>query len=268
MEMNGRFFLPGPTEVAAEVLAAQTQAMIGHRGAGIQVLMEKLQVGLKDLFRTERQVFVSSSSATGLMEAAARNGVKQKALSLVNGAFSSRFADIVESCGFEVERMEVPWGGVFDPQVLRDRLKKGGVDAVTLVHSETSTGALNPLEELASVIHEFDDVVILVDSVTGVGGAEMLTDTGASMVLWELSWPGATRTFCSGLCSRSRMGERFAATESWCINASLTRMLFRTSRRSGELSSTRATTSLGGRRRTAWFTQPLEETARRRLQGM
>ena len=176
MEMNGRFFLPGPTEVAAEVLAAQTQAMIGHRGAGIQVLMEKLQVGLKDLFRTERQVFVSSSSATGLMEAAARNGVKQKALSLVNGAFSSRFADIVESCGFEVERMEVPWGGVFDPQVLRDRLKKGGVDAVTLVHSETSTGALNPLEELASVIHEFDDVVILVDSVTGVGGAEMLTD--------------------------------------------------------------------------------------------
>ena len=178
----GRFFLPGPTEVAAEVLGAQTQPMIGHRGAGIKALMEKLQVGLKDAFRTERQVFVSTSSATGLMEAAVRNGVKRKALSLVNGAFSSRFAEIVESCGFEAERMEVPWGSVFDPQVVHDRLKGGGVDAVTMVHSETSTGALNPLEELAKVIHQFDDVVILVDSVTGVGGAEMRADA------WKLDF--------------------------------------------------------------------------------
>ena len=178
----GRFFLPGPTEVAAEVLEAQTRPMICHRGAGIKALMEKLQVGLKDVFRTERQVFVSTSSATGLMEAAVRNGVKRKALSLVNGAFSSRFAEIVEACGFEAECMEVPWGGVFDPQTVRERLKRGGVDAVTLVHSETSTGALNPLEEVAKVIHEFDDVVILVDSVTGVGGAEMQADA------WKLDF--------------------------------------------------------------------------------
>ena len=178
----GRFFLPGPTEVAADVLEAQTQPMIGHRGADIKALMEKLQVGLKDVFRTERQVFVSTSSATGLMEAAVRNGVKRKALSLVNGAFSSRFAEIVESCGFEAERMEVPWGGVFDPQAVRDRLQRGGVDAVTLVHSETSTGALNPLEEIANVIQEFDDVVILVDSVTGVGGVEMQADA------WKLDF--------------------------------------------------------------------------------
>ena len=178
----GRFFLPGPTEVVAEVLAAQTRPMIGHRGAGIKALMEKLQVGLRDVFRTERQVFLSTSSATGLMEAAARNGVQRKALSLVNGAFSGRFAEIVESCGFEAERMEVPWGGVFDPQALRDRLKKGGVDAVTVVHSETSTGALNPLAEIAEVVHEFDDVVILVDSVTGVGGAEMQADA------WKLDF--------------------------------------------------------------------------------
>ena len=172
----GRFFLPGPTEVVAEVLEAQTRAMIGHRGAGIKALMEKLQVGLQDTFRTKKPVFLSTSSATGLMEAAARNGVKQKALSLVNGAFSLRFAEIVESCGFEAERMETQWGGVFDPQQLRDRLKKGGVDAVTVVHSETSTGALNPIGELAKVVREFDDVVILVDSVTGVGGAEVQTD--------------------------------------------------------------------------------------------
>ena len=178
----GRFFLPGPTEVLPEVLEAQLKPMIGHRGAGIKTLMERLQVGLQDVFRTKQQVFLSTSSATGLMEAGARNGVKKKALSLVNGAFSLRFAEIVDSCGYECERMEVPWGQVFDPQQVRDRLKQGGIDAVTVVHSETSTGALNPIGEIAKVVHEFDDVVILVDSVTGIGGAPALTDE------WQLDW--------------------------------------------------------------------------------
>ncbi|MSR36153.1 MAG: alanine--glyoxylate aminotransferase family protein [Gemmatimonadetes bacterium] len=178
----GKFFLPGPTEVLPEVLEAQLKPMIGHRGVGIKTLIERLQVGLQDVFRTKQQVFLSTSSATGLMEAAARNGVQKKALALVNGAFSLRFAEIVESCGFECERMEVEWGGVFDPQTLRDRLKKGGIDAVTVVHSETSTGALNPIGEISKVVHEFDDVVILVDSVTGIGGAPALTDE------WQLDF--------------------------------------------------------------------------------
>lgn len=178
----GKFFLPGPTEVLPEVLEAQLKPMIGHRGQGIKTLMERLQVGLQDVFRTRQQVFLSTSSATGLMEAGARCGVKKKALALVNGAFSQRFAEIVESCGFECERMDVPWGQVFDPQAVRERLKKGGVDAVTVVHSETSTGALNPIGEISKVVHEFDDVVILVDSVTGIGGAPALTDE------WQLDW--------------------------------------------------------------------------------
>ena len=176
MKGFGHFFLPGPTEVLPEVLEAQSRAMIGHRGAGMKALMEKLQTGLKDVFRTERIVFLSSSSATGLMEAAARNGVRNKALSLVNGAFSQRFADIAEACGVEAERMEVPWGAVHDPQAVRDRLKRGGIDAITVVHSETSTGALNPIDEIAAVAREFDDIVLLVDSVTGVAGAEVWSD--------------------------------------------------------------------------------------------
>src|SRR5687768_13669400 len=167
----GRFFLPGPTEVLPEVLEAQLKPMIGHRGAGIKTLMERLQAGLQDVFRTRQQVFLSTSSATGLMEAGARNGVKNKALALVNGAFSLRMAEIVDACGLACERMEIEWGQVFDPQAVRDRLKKGGIDAVTVVHSETSTGALNPIAEISKVVHEFDDVVILVDSVTGIGGA-------------------------------------------------------------------------------------------------
>src|SRR5262245_13294802 len=98
----GTFFLPGPTEVLPEVLAAQLKPMIGHRGQGIRTLMDRLPVGLKDVFRTERMVFLSTSSVTGFMEAAVRNGVKKKALALVNGAFSKRFGELVQSCGFEV----------------------------------------------------------------------------------------------------------------------------------------------------------------------
>jgi aspartate aminotransferase-like enzyme len=94
----------------------------------------------------------------------------------VNGAFSKRFGELVQSCGFEVEVMEVPWGAVHDPQAVRDRLKKGGIDAITVVHSETSTGALNPIQQLSQVANEADDVVILVDSVTGVAGAEVWSD--------------------------------------------------------------------------------------------
>jgi predicted phosphoserine aminotransferase len=172
----GRFFLPGPTEVLPEVLEAQTKPMIGHRGKGVQDLIGRLEDGLKALFKTERPVIISTSSATGLMEAAARNGVRRRALSLVAGAFSERFAEIVESCGFEVERLEMPWGRPHDPEAVRARLASGGFDAVTVVHSETSTGALQPLEQIAEVVRSFDDVVLLVDGVTSVAGAPVHTD--------------------------------------------------------------------------------------------
>jgi predicted phosphoserine aminotransferase len=175
----GRFFLPGPTEVRPEILEAQVRPMFGHRGQDMKDLMRELQVGLKDLFRTERPVLVSTSSATGLMEAAVRNGVPRKMLALVNGAFSERFAKIGTACGREVDLFEVPWGGGHEPEEVERRLAEGDYDAVTVVHSETSTGVLQPLEELARVVAAHEDVLLLVDSVTGVGGAPVHTDAWA-----------------------------------------------------------------------------------------
>ncbi len=172
----GRFFLPGPTEVSHDVLRAQAQAMMGHRGPDVQALISRLQPGLKDVFQTERPVLLSSSSATGLMEAAIRNGAERSVLSLVNGAFSDRFAKIGRACGREVDVVEVAWGEHVEPEALEDRLSKKAYDAVTVVHSETSTGVLNPIAELAEVARRFEGVLFLVDSVTGVGGAEVRTD--------------------------------------------------------------------------------------------
>ena len=103
----GRFFLPGPTEVHPDVLSAQNQPVIGHRGPAIKELMGELQTGLRDLFRTESPVLISTSSATGLMEAAVRNGVRSRVLSLVNGAFSQRFGQIAEP--LQMQRVSQPF---------------------------------------------------------------------------------------------------------------------------------------------------------------
>ena len=179
----GRFFLPGPTEVRPDVLAAQEGAMIGHRGQAIQDLFASIQRGLEPVFQTKRPVIVSTSSASGLMEAAVRNAVVSgKVLSLVNGAFSDRFAEIAVSCGLDVERVEVDWGSVHDPTLVADRLAGGGYDAVTLSQSETSTGALQDLEAIAEVVGRHEDTLLLVDSVTGIGGVETLTDA------WEIDF--------------------------------------------------------------------------------
>jgi aspartate aminotransferase-like enzyme len=180
---TGRFFLPGPTEVAPEVLAAQTLPMIGHRGSAIQELISEIEVGLKQVFLTERPVIISTSSATGLMEAGIRNGVGQrKVLSLVNGAFSKRFGDIAMACGRSVDVWEVPWGEYHDPSELGSRLGAGDYDAVTVSHSETSTGVLQDLEGLARVVARVENTLLLVDSVTGMCGMEVRTDD------WLLDW--------------------------------------------------------------------------------
>ena len=172
----GRFFLPGPTEVHQDVLAALTHPMIPHRGRDMTELLGRVADPLKRLFRTRRTVLVGTCSATGFMEMAVRCGARQRVLSLVGGAFGDRFAAIAAACGRDVVRLNVPLGQTVEPDMLRDALKRSEVDAVTLVHSETSTGALAPLQELAAVVAEFDDVILLVDAVTSLAGSPVETD--------------------------------------------------------------------------------------------
>lgn len=180
----GRFFLPGPTEVRAEVLEAQLRPMIGHRGKPMEQLIAEMQPALRDVFRTSRPVVIATSSATGLMEAAVRNGARRRVLSLVNGAFSERFYQIALACGLEADALRVPLGDAHDPDRVAAALHGGSYDAVTVVHSETATGVLNPIAEIARVVHEAGDVVVLVDSVTGIAGAPVETDGWAlDMVL-------------------------------------------------------------------------------------
>lgn len=172
----GRFLLPGPTEVHPDVLQAMLHPMIAHRGSEMIHLLEGLEQPLSRLFGTTRRVLIGTCAATGFMEMAVRCGVRQRVLALISGSFGARFAAIAEACGHEVVRLEVPLGHTIEPDMLRDALRRSDVDAVSLVHSETSTGALAPLAELAGVVREFDDRLLLVDAVTSLAASPVETD--------------------------------------------------------------------------------------------
>lgn len=171
----GSFFLPGPTEVREEVLRAMLKPMIPHRSTEFEDLFSNLQVGLKHLFKTERPVLVTASSGTGMMEAAIRALPPGKILCLVNGAFSERFAHIAEACGRSVDRYEVSWGQVHSVEGLDNYLTKTSYRAITVTHSETSTGALNPIRALSDAAHR-KGALCYIDSVSGLGGAELRFD--------------------------------------------------------------------------------------------
>ena len=178
---DGTFFFPGPTEVRPEVLAAMTKPMIPHRGAAFEGMFGRLQESLAVIFGTTRPAYISSSSATGLMEAAVRCAPPGPVLSVVNGAFSTRFANIARACGRETDVIEVPWGETVEMSQLEERLRTRRYAAVTVAHSETSTGALTDVRSANRLARQYG-AMCLVDSVTGVGGAELRFDE------WEMDF--------------------------------------------------------------------------------
>jgi predicted phosphoserine aminotransferase len=178
--------IPGPVEVRAEILDAQTEWMIGHRSKAFEELFARLQSKLRQAFVTENRVFVSGSSGTGLWEGASRNCIRdgKKALHLVGGAFSERWAEVSQLNGKQVDVIEVPWGQAHTPEMVAEALSKEPYDAVCIVHNETSTGVTNPVQAIAEVVRPYEDTLILVDSVSGFLGAELRTDDwGLDMAL-------------------------------------------------------------------------------------
>lgn len=171
MSQFGKFFLPGPTEVKPDILATLTRPMISHRGSEIETMMSRIDERLQKVFRTSHPVFTVTSSATGLMEGGVRNTVQERLLCLVNGAFSKRFHKAAVNSGIPCDKLEVDFGAAHTPDMLADALKKTRYDTVSVVHSETSTGVLNPIRELSQVAHDAGDVVVVIDTVSSMAAA-------------------------------------------------------------------------------------------------
>ena len=160
-----------------------TRPMIAHRGKAFEELFARLEAGLRDVLLTARPVYISTSSASGLMEGAVRNAPSGPLLALVNGAFSSRFAKIAKACARDVDVVEASWGKTVDLSDVERRLAARRYAAVTVVHSETSTGALTDVRAVTELAHR-QGALCIVDSVSGVAGAELRFDAwGLDFVL-------------------------------------------------------------------------------------
>lgn len=172
-----RMFVPGPVDVADEVLAAQTKPMVPHRNKDFEAIFRSCDERLRQVFFTERPVIISTSSGSGLQEAGVRNFANETVLSCVNGAFAKRWYDVAVSNGKLTDKLDVPWGETIHPDQLAAALKQKKYEVVTIVHNETSTGAVNPVKELAQVVHQVSpDTLILVDAVSSLAGDKIEFD--------------------------------------------------------------------------------------------
>ncbi len=170
-------FVPGPVDVAPEVLAAQTKPMMPHRSKDFEEIFRHTAEKAQKLFFTQYRVFQGTSSGSGMQEAGVRNLVQEQVLSCVNGAFGDRWNKCAIANGKQADRIEVPWGQAITPEMLAEALKKKSYEAVTIVHNETSTGVENPVKDMAKVIHEISpDTLILVDAVSSLGGVKIEMD--------------------------------------------------------------------------------------------
>ncbi|NMC83815.1 MAG: aminotransferase class V-fold PLP-dependent enzyme, partial [Anaerolineaceae bacterium] len=147
-------FVPGPVDVAPEVLAAMAQPMLPHRSKEFEEIFRRTEEKAKKVFFTQNRIFQGACSGSGMQEAGIRNFVQESVLSCVNGAFSQRWNDVATSNGKKADKIEVDYGEAITPDMLRDALKAKHYEAVTIVHNETSTGVQNPVEELCRVVHE------------------------------------------------------------------------------------------------------------------
>lgn len=176
-----RLFIPGPTDVAPQVLAAQTEPMIGHRSDEFESLFAKVQKQLRQLFYTESRVYVVAASGSGLHEGAIRNAVEDRVVNFVNGAFGKRWHAVSKGCDKRAIAVDVDWNTAVKPEQveagLKAALQDGPVDAITVVHNETSTGVVSPVGEIAQTVRKISpDTLVLVDAVSSFSGTKIPFD--------------------------------------------------------------------------------------------
>src|SRR5215510_4379741 len=163
-----KLHIPGPVEVSEKTFRAFCSPMIGHRGQGFKDLYAGMQPKLQQLLYTKQLVYLSTSSAWGVMEGAIRNLVAKKVLNCMCGAFSDKWLDVSQRCGKQAEGLQVAWGSPIRAEDLDKKLATGQFDALTVIHNETSTGTMSPLGEIAALKKKYPDVMFIVDAVSSM----------------------------------------------------------------------------------------------------
>ena len=185
--MAGKRYLltPGPTPVPPAVLAAAAEPVIHHRGPDFKEIFARVRARLAEVFRTEGDVLVFTSSGTGAFESAVVNLLSpgERVLAVSSGNFGERWAAMAAAYGCDVAPLRYAWGEAPQPADLERRLAETGAGVVFLVHSETSTGVVCDLEPLLAACREAGALAV-VDAISSLGAVPLETDAwGADVVV-------------------------------------------------------------------------------------
>jgi aspartate aminotransferase-like enzyme len=172
-------FSPGPTMLPPEVLLKMAEPIMHHREPEFEKIFAEIREGLKYLFQTKNEVLIFTSSGTGAMEGAVSNilSKKDKAIVVRGGKFGERWGEICQAYGIEFIPIDVEWGKAVDPKRIKDLLESDrSIRAIYTQASETSTGVKHPIEAIADLVKRYEDRVIVVDAITGIGVFNIPTD--------------------------------------------------------------------------------------------
>jgi aspartate aminotransferase-like enzyme len=165
-------FSPGPTMLPPEVLLKMAEPIMHHREPEFEKIFAEIRQGLKYLFQTKNEVMIFTSSGTGAMEGAVSNLLSKgdKALVVRGGKFGERWGEICKAYGIDFIPIDVEWGKAVDPARIQEILKSDpSIRAVYTQASETSTGVKHPIKEIAQIVKKYENTLIVVDAITGIG---------------------------------------------------------------------------------------------------
>ncbi len=174
--MRKKLFIPGPIEVKEDVLAKMAMPMIGHRSKEASELQRRISEKLRKVFYTKEEILLSTTSGSGLMEGAIRSCTVKRAAVFSIGAFGKRWYEMGINNNVPADLFEVEWGKAVDPNEVDKVLATGRYDLICITHNETSTGVMNPVEELGEVIRKYPEVVWCLDAVSSMAGTKIEVD--------------------------------------------------------------------------------------------
>jgi aspartate aminotransferase-like enzyme len=178
--MKNRLMTPGPVPVPPGSLLAMAQPMIHHRTEKFEKVMAELPDLLKYVFQTKNDVFILSSSSTGAMESAVANLLSpgERALVIGGGKFGERWGELCEAYNIDFDLIPVEYGNAVDPKLIDDRLSQNPlIRCVYATLCETSTGVAHDIQKIGEIVSKYKDTLLVVDAVSGLGAADLKTDS-------------------------------------------------------------------------------------------
>jgi aspartate aminotransferase-like enzyme len=178
--LKKQLFSPGPTPVPERVLLAMAGPIMHHRDPAYEELFQEVREGLQYVFQTKNEVLVFASSGTGAMEGAVSNTLSRgdEVLVVRGGKFGERWGEICEAYGVSFTPIDVTWGQAVDPLLIEKALDdQPAIKAVFVQASETSTGAMHPIKEIADIVKKHDGTILVVDAISGLGVFDLPMDT-------------------------------------------------------------------------------------------